>query len=239
MEKNLKDYREKELKAFVFGNILLILLGTGLIYKIVEPLEIDSIWKAIAELFGSSILSAIIYIFVFVLDTIVTSDFKYRVAWPIAGLPGNRIFTEIRENNRDDRFTTELALEAYSSVYKMIDAEKDRKKCAKIQNSNWYKLYQKYESVAQVAISQRDFLLCRDMMVMMIWIIIGFMFLSCYLGQGVSCKLVTVLIIEFLALWRATRVKGRRFAYNVIAKDLAGYNRNPDIGARPREYTHG
>lgn len=225
MKKNLKDYQEKELKAFVVGNILLVLLGTGLIYNIVEPLEIDNIWKAIAELFSSSVLSAIIYIFVFCLDSIVSADFKYRVAWPLAGLPGNRIFTEIRENNRDDRFTTELALEAYSSVYKMIDAEKDKKKRARIQNSSWYKMYQKYESEVQVAISQRDFLLCRDMMGMMIWMLIGFLFLSCYLGQGVSCKLIIVLTIEFFALRRATRVKGRRFTYNVIAKDIAGYSR--------------
>lgn len=34
MERNLKDYREKELKMYVMGNILIILVGTGMIKDI-------------------------------------------------------------------------------------------------------------------------------------------------------------------------------------------------------------
>lgn len=221
MEKDIKDYREKELKAFVIGNILLILVGTGLIYNIVQPLETDNVWKAVAELFGSSVLLAIIYIYVFIFDAIIPGKIKERIIWPIVGLPGNRIFTIIRQHNKDDRFTTHTALKVYSGLYQQIDAEKDKKECANIQNEFWYVLYQKYEGHAQVYASQRDFLLCRDMTAMMLWIFIGEILLSWYLKAGVLYKLWIVFAIEFFLVWFAARVKGERFVYNVIAKDLA------------------
>ena len=220
MEKDIKAYREKELKAFVLGNILLILIGTGLIYNIVQPLETDNVWKAVAELFGSSVLLAIIYIFVFIFDAIIPGKIKDRIIWPIVGLPGNRIFTNIRQHNKDNRFTTQTALKEYSDLYQQIDAEKDKKERAKIQNEFWYVLYQKYEKHAQVYTSQRDFLLCRDMTAMLLWIFIGAMLLSWYLKAGILNKLWIVFAVEFFLVWIAARVKGKGFAYNVIAKDL-------------------
>lgn len=45
--------------------------------------------------------------------------------------------------------------------------------------------------------------------------------LSHYIWQNASYKLWIVLCIEFFALWSYSRTKGRRFAYNVIAVDLA------------------
>ena len=48
MEKNIKDYREKELKTFVLGNILLILVITGAINDIASLIGEDNLWKAIA-----------------------------------------------------------------------------------------------------------------------------------------------------------------------------------------------
>ena len=76
MEKNIKDYRDKELKTFVFGNILFILLGTSLIDNIVEFLGVNSVWLAVGELFGSSVLCAFIYIFVFVFDSVIPGKIR-------------------------------------------------------------------------------------------------------------------------------------------------------------------
>ncbi len=222
MEKDIKDYREKELKAFVFGNILLFLMGTGLISNILQSLEINNIWKAIAEMFSSAILSATIYIFVFIFDAIIPGRIKDKIVWPIADLPGNRIFINIRQHNKDERFTTRRAVNVYSDLYQQLDTEKDKKRCAKIQNEFWYMLYQKYEKQAQVYISQRDFLLCRDMTAMMLWIFGGDVLLCLYLGDGMSSyKLWFILVAEFFIVWIAARVKGERFVYNVIAKDLS------------------
>ena len=224
MQKDIKEYRDKELKTFVFGNILLILLETGLIHTIIEPLSMNDVWTAVAKFFDSSVFSALLYIFVFVIDSIFPGKNKDNFVWLIAGLPGKRIFTEIKEHNRDDRFTTKTALIAYDLVYKRIDSEKDENERAKIQNEYWYRLYQKYENHAQVYISQRDYLLCRDMTVMMLWIILGYVFLSMHNNMYISCNLIIILLIEFLVVWISAVFKGERFSYNVLAKDLANYN---------------
>lgn len=221
MKKNIKDYREKELKSFVIGNILLILLETGLIHEIVSPMQADNIWMAISKLFTSSVLSSILYIFVFIFDSIISGECKDKIVWMHKNLPGRRIFTEIRENSKDSRFTSEDAKIAYADVYQRIDNEKDTKKKADIQNDKWYQLYQKYEDEAQVSTVHRDYLLCRDMSLMMIWILVGYFVLSWYLRQVLSWKLMLTFLVEFIIIWIAARIKGERFVYNVIAKDLA------------------
>ena len=225
MEKDLKDYREKELKTFLFGNVLLVLLGTGFIQNIVEPLGADNVWKALAELFGSSVCLTIIYIFAFVLDSIIPGRIKERIIWPVCGLPGRRIFTDIRDKNRDDRFILEDALQAYEKVYKEIDKNNDKEQCGNIQNAAWYKIYQKYETHAQVYVSHRDFLLCRDMATLVVWVFVGTLLLYGYTGKDISSKLIIFMVVEFIILWIAAKVKGKSFVYNVIAKDLAIYSK--------------
>ena len=95
MDSDLKNYREKELKSFVLGNILLILMETGIVDNIVQLMSSSDLWKAAAELFESSIISSIIYIFVFCFDSILQGRLKDKVIWPIKGLPGNTIFLDI------------------------------------------------------------------------------------------------------------------------------------------------
>ena len=51
-EPNIKDYREKELKAFVFGNILLILLGCGVL-----PIAGNSIQDIVQDFVNSAVIS--------------------------------------------------------------------------------------------------------------------------------------------------------------------------------------
>ena len=75
MDSDLKNYREKELKSFVLGNILLILMETGIVDNIVQLMSSSDLWKAAAELFESSIISSIIYIFVFCFDSILQGKF--------------------------------------------------------------------------------------------------------------------------------------------------------------------
>ena len=79
MEKNIKDYREKELKTFVLGNILLTLTITGAINDIATLIGEDDLWKAIAELFESSILSSMVYIFTFVFVLVVQGKIKEKI----------------------------------------------------------------------------------------------------------------------------------------------------------------
>ena len=90
-----KIYREKELKSFVLGNILLILMeNRGIVDNIVQLMSSSDLWKAAAELFESSIISSIIYISC-LFDSILQGRLKDKVIWPIKGLPGNTIFLDI------------------------------------------------------------------------------------------------------------------------------------------------
>lgn len=223
MEKDIKDYRKKELKSFFLANILLILHGTGFVGNIVYLLGEESFWKAVGRLFDSSVLSTVLYIYIFIIDSLISEKIKDKLIWLVTGLPGNTIFTAIKENNRDKRFTTKMALSVYANLYEKLDSESDVKRASKLQNEFWYKLYQKYEKEAQVYISQRDYLLCRDMTVLMLWILIGSSLFSFVIPWEISFKVWILLCMEFFVLWISSRVKGRRFAYNVVAKDLASY----------------
>ena len=68
--KDIKDYREKELKNYVVGNILLILLVTGKLQEVIAWGSENSfdIWGTIIE---SVVLSSIIYIYVFIIISIM------------------------------------------------------------------------------------------------------------------------------------------------------------------------
>lgn len=231
MEKNIKDYREKELKTFVLGNILLTLTITGAINDIATLIGEDDLWKAIAELFESSILSSIVYIFTFVFDSVVQGKIKEKIIWPIKGLPGSRVFSDISQKDKDERFTKEMAKTKYKNIYEQIEETKDKKKIARMQNENWFRIYQKYENQAQVYISQRDYLLLRDMTIMTLWIVVMNFLLYWCLKKNLPIELIEMLITEFVILWIATRIKGERFIYNVIAKDLAEHHEENGKGA--------
>lgn len=115
MEKNIKDYREKELKSFIYLNILLVLHGIGFFSSIGQSLDENNILDATRLLFDSSILSAIMYLFIFILDSLIPAVKKDKLIWIITGVPGNTIFIDIKKNNRDVRFTTESALMTYAN----------------------------------------------------------------------------------------------------------------------------
>ena len=144
MEKDIKDYREKELKNYVIGNILLILIGTGILGNLITAIGKENIWDAIDALIGSGVISALIYIYVFLIDCIVPGDVKNWIIWPKAGLPGNRVFSEIMQNNKDKRFTTQVVQRKYAGVYEEI-SESDSAMRKRIENSAWYAAYQRNE----------------------------------------------------------------------------------------------
>ncbi|RHU91147.1 hypothetical protein DXC08_14665 [Clostridium sp. OM07-9AC] len=58
----MKDYRKDELKTYVIGNILIIVMFSGL-FKIFFSLS-DGTIDIISKLLGSALLSSILYIYV-------------------------------------------------------------------------------------------------------------------------------------------------------------------------------
>ena len=219
MENDIKKYREKELKSYVIGNIILILLGLKYIDSILFAIGTENYGATLEFLTSSSLVSSLVYIYTYIIDALVPGDVKNIIIWWNKGIPGNRVFSEIKKNNKDKRFTTEEVLEKYKFVYNEIKkkTETERKN---IENSAWYSAYQKNESSAQVFVSNRDWLLCRDMCVMTLWIIIGSILAFVSVKKMPPIWLLGVLIVEFIGTLIAARVKSIRFVYNVIAKDV-------------------
>lgn len=221
MEKNIKDYREKELKSYVIGNILIIFLGTGLLNDIIVPVNDVKNLGFLVSLINTTVLSAVIYIYVFLADAMVPSSIKDMVVWTFFGKPGETIFTDIQKGSKDKRFTTDSVEKKYSDIYEEIGNEKDPSEKKKIQNSKWYSIYKKHKKEAQVYISHRDSLLCRDSCIITFWLLCGYLIFINIYGAPISCKTVCFLLAEFVITWIIAQVKGKRFAYNVIATDVA------------------
>lgn len=221
MEKDIKDYRGKELKSYVIANFLAILYGTGFLYKIAELIGGNRDLSLIASSATFAVLTAVIYIFVFLADALVPSEVKDAIVWFRCGRPGERIFTEIRDDNKDKRFSTQDALVFYADIYESIDIESNEEKKKVIQNKNWYYLYKLHEKKTQIFVSQRDSLLCRDINVITIMLFLGFIVLYFLSNNPFSCYTLLFFFIEFVLTRFLAQTKGNRYAYNVIATDIA------------------
>lgn len=104
---NVKDYRKDELRAYVIGNILVGMYVYG--WFTIETMN-NNAWIA---LLNSAIVSTFLYIFVYMLDTLIPADWKDTLVYIFTGRPGDTIFTRIKEKDIDGRFTKEQARDKY------------------------------------------------------------------------------------------------------------------------------
>lgn len=214
---DLKDYREKELKNYVIGNVLLMLYFTG---KIQEMILWDSshdfdVWGSIIE---SVLLSSIIYIYVFIMDSLISGEFKFKICYFGSDKqPGYTIFSDMQKEVTDDRFSQEEVLEKYKKLYDEMP-ETDR---GKYQNIQWFNLYNQCKNESKIYTSNRDYLLCRDLNIMTIWLFVIYL-IGVFVIKAVdfSGGFLFVLFIEFVLTNIAMRTKGKRLAYNVISVDI-------------------
>ena len=217
--KNIKDYRDHELKSYVIGNLLIILLLSGTFDEIMAK-DINSFASAFSTVVNILITSSISYIFVFLMDSVIPGDVKFSIVYfPFGELPGKTIFSKMKNDCKDMRFTEAEVLFQYKDIYTTLpEKQKDRKK---YENSKWNNLYRKYEKKSRVFVANRDFLLCRDMTIMTAFLL-GIYLLGIYGIQifGFSRRIIAILIVEYIICNIATREKGKKFAYNVIAEDI-------------------
>lgn len=219
----MKDYRKEELKTYVIGNILIILMFSGVFEKIFylpEDLSVG-VTDIVSKLLGSALLSSIIYIYVFILDSLVPSKLKDFIVYFPCGRPGDKIFEKVREKRIDPRFTQEDATIKYQETYKELDLIFDKKKKHAFQNSKWYGIYQSIEENPTVALAQKDFLLNRDMCNITVAILILYVLIS-WISKIYTIKVGALmwLLVEILLTNIAAKGKAKRFALNVIAKDI-------------------
>lgn len=215
---NLKDYRENELKQYVIANALVFLLVHGFInFTDTENIKLV---QGIVSLLGTTLLASIIYIFTILVDSVIDDKIKNRlVNLYFMKLPGEYIFTEIKNKNKDIRFTTDMALQKYSHIYSEIPENLNKRK--KYENSQWYKIYNLYREIPMVFMSNRNYLLMRDMYVSTLVIVVLY-FISCFFFRWLTYeKLYIIYLLGILIITNvATHIKAKRFVYNVIALDI-------------------
>lgn len=223
MQSHMKEYRKNELKYYVIGNILILLLMEGMFDGLMAKVSNDAV-DIIETLLGSAINGSIVYIYTFLLDSFMPSKAKDAIAYFPTGRPGDYIFTEIEQRCPDARFTKQQVHNKYSDVYKRIyslQANDEKEELRKYQNSEWYKIYKKNQDDESVYTSQHDFLLIRDMGSMTIMIVALYIAMVVLGLISFDGRVVAFFIVEFLLSNFATKNKAKRFVYNVIATDLS------------------
>ena len=219
---DLKDYRKKEIPMLLLGNILVLLYFLK-IFDVTQISKDNMEWiNLIFTILNSTILSSVLYIFTIVLDGIFSDKIKYKLLYLFFGkMPGEVVFSEIKKNNKDIRFSYEDLYKNHPEIYDNMPSEIKAQR--KYENKEWYKLLKKHQSKDMVFQSHRDSLMLRDMYCNNILVLIMYLVLSG--GFGVlkfSLHYIIFVILLTVLLNIAARNKGKRFVYNVIASDMSG-----------------
>lgn len=222
---NIKDYREKELKMYIVANIFVLLVLSNII-----DITSDSIsWiDRLVKLVNTSLVSSAIYMFAFLADAVFSSDIKTKLLYLIGHLPGEVIFTSLRSENKDLRFSTEQLLKKYKEIYAAMPEDKTEK--YRYENEQWYRIYNRYRDVAMIFVSNREYLLCRDLYISTIIIFICYTSsCACLPLFSWNARSIVYCIIMIFITNIAAHVKGQRLVVNVIAYDLNISSNNPLI----------
>ena len=219
--RDLKDYRNIELKYYVVANVAIIMCLYGFSF---EEISIENI---VAEIVKIGLFSYILYVYIFIIDSIIPSQLKYRICYLfIFKQPGCSIFTQIRNGKVDPRFTREDAMTLYADIFSKIDREQqieqsDKRKRGQVENSAWYRIYSKYRNDDMIFTANRDYLLCRDLCITTVLILIFYLLSCIFLSNPYQCKVLIFLVVEFIFTDLGFWYRGKRLAYNVISLDIS------------------
>ena len=181
----------------------------------------NSYMQLIVSILNSSLFSGIIYSLCIVFDSLIPSKLKDKLVYLWRSKPGEKIFSNMLDGKVDERFTVEEAKKKYSEILSNLQSIKDKKEKKNYENSKWYEIYRQHEDETKVWVSQRDFLLCRDMSLMSIVILIIFIIFSLAL-DFITIKLMPIvyLLALYIITMLAANAKAKRFAYTVISCDI-------------------
>lgn len=212
---SIKDYRNKELTAYIIANAL----GLLLFLNILDLKETLVSSENISKIINSFLITSCLSVFAYLGDSILSGDIKDKLVDLWRRRPGEVVFKKIKDNNNDIRFTTEQALEKYKDIYSNFPTT--LKERYKYENSKWYSIYHKYQKVEKIYNANRDYLLCRDMHIATYVITVLYIVIGAF-SAAVNLTLPCVLYeIGFLIITNvAARQKAKRLVYDVIAYDL-------------------
>lgn len=221
--KDLKDYREKELKSYVIGNILIILLVTG-IFREIFSIEENVLFEIFKSLFESAIISSVLYIYVFIVDSLIPGDKKFEICYlGYMKMPGFTIFIDAQDGKKkalDGRYTAEDVKTTYVDIYTSLEQATNMEQKKELQNTYWYHIYRLHETEPAIYTANRDFLLCRDICIMTVWLLLAYWGACAMSVLSFSCELTAFFVVEFVFAFFAVRGKGARLARNVLAADI-------------------
>ncbi|WP_270620679.1 hypothetical protein [[Clostridium] innocuum] len=222
MINEFKSYRNKELKYFVLSNLLIVLLLNDTLEFLLNLNFNTSIFEIIQLVFTGSFL----YLFVFVLDSLIPISlkskmllyFRIKKEYKFFQMPGEYIFTKLKNGSKDLRINKERVMNRYKFIYEKMP-ENDYKR-REYENHNWYSLYRKHEKKGRIETAQKEYLLCRDMvssfcvfaLIYMILFCIGLVNLTHYIFGYFVCMYIILLI--------CSRNKANRYIINVIVEDI-------------------
>lgn len=213
---NIKDYREKEQKMYIVANICVLILLSNMTYNTCDSILCIAI---LVKLVNLSLLSSAIYIFAFLTDALFSSNTKMRLLYLGGRLPGETIFTSLRSENKDLRFTTDHLVEKYKEIYAGMPSNMDER--YRYENEQWYNIYNRHRDVDMIFVSNRDYLLCRDLYIATIVIFVCYL-ISCVCTPVFYLNIKSIVYSIFMIIITniSARVKGQRFVINVVAYDL-------------------
>jgi hypothetical protein len=176
-----------------------------------------NIFNTIVNALEMVFISGAIFVFTFLADSLFPSGLKEKLVF--YRMPGETIFSKLKTKNIDKRFTGEQAKEIYKFVYDNLPENKEERYI--YENSEWYKIYNKHRDKMMIKISNRDFLLCRDIyfttiVTIILYLVLVFMFKAIIF----DCKYIGYLICMLVISNIGTRNKAKRFAYSVISYDI-------------------
>ena len=94
-----------------------------------------------------------LYIFVLLSDSLFSEGMKNKIIYFWGHLPGETVFSRMKEKVKDIRFTQEQVLERYKSIYDNMPNQRDHK--YRYENSAWYKIYNRYRDNKIVYVANR------------------------------------------------------------------------------------
>lgn len=210
--KDLKDYRNKELKYYSIACLVVLLY--------IEDKNNISLNDIFNKNFSLLLGTSLIYIFSFILDSIFSYKETIIELFGVIKLPAKTIFSKIEKGKlKDIRFTRNEVLTKYENIYREIHTDKNKK--YEYENSEWYKIYSSNRNESVIFYSQRDFLLCRDIFFNTFFILILYI-INIFTLKIFSFHLYYIIFLIFMLFiaFFITHNKALKLVTNVIAFDL-------------------
>ena len=213
----MKDYREKELKWYIFAYLFLMI---GIESPDLITFQNANWFNNIEKLLSSSLLSGAICILAFVFDCLYTAELKELVlCLGFTTLPGKTIFTRIKKCKiHDMRFEAIDAQNKYKDIIDGLPSNKKEKKM--YENRRWYGLSRLHEDDPRVKTAHRDYLLSRDLhtttITLLTLTVAGMVFRIVQFSWILLGYLIAMLILTNIA----AHFRAHRFVNSVIAVDM-------------------